>query len=487
MASLTTFPKVPPSRSLTTGGETPLVVPASEPAPFDAVRLGRYSGFLRRQWPVLLGATALGSVLGMGWSATTHHTYTSTISVLAPPVAVESGLPSLGQGPFAPVDQKPVLETMDTEAQLVTSGLVLEQLKRVPGFHVPPDRLAERVSVTVASPYSRAIVIAVSANHPGNARQGARVIARTYVKLRSRVIGQYQTRNRQTINRRLLILQRELKALPPDPSALPRITARTRRQAIQLQILEAKKQLAYTDQFAEVLRAPDRPTHPDDPGSAVNRTSGMGIGLLAGFGIGLVRDRRPRRLRYARDVRRRIPVPILTDTGREDLADSGRRLRNLAFAEDARTVLVTGMPGETAGAVAVSVAAAFAHGGAPTTLLRVSDEPVPDFSGGQPSQEGERDDGLGSFRVVALAADDGDRGLADAVGRAHHDAGVVVISGSGLDTAEAVTLAALSDITLVTIALKRVTDRPLTAAIAHLVNAGAPPRGIVITHGNGTS
>jgi hypothetical protein len=34
----------------------------------------------------------------------------------------------------------------------------------------------------------------------------------------------------------------------------------------------------------------------------------------------------------------------------------------------------------------------------------------------------------------------------------------------------------------VTIALKSVTDRPLIAAIAHLISAGAPPRGIVITH-----
>jgi len=477
VASLTASPRT----SLATDGETPLVVPAGEPAPFDAVRLGRYSGFTRRQWPVLLAGAALGGVLGMAVSATAQHTYTSTTSVLAPPVAVESGLPALHQGPFAPVNQEPVMDTMDTEAQVVTSGLVLAQLKRVPGFNVPPDQLARRVSVTVASPYSRVLIISVHANRPGNARQGAREIARTYIKLRARVIGQYQTHHRQQINRRLVILQAELKALPNDPSTLTRLTVRTRRQAIQRQILDAKKQLAYADEFAQVLRAPDRPAHPDDPGSAVNRTSGVGAGILGGLLVGLIRDRRPRRLRYARDVRRRIPVPILTDTGREDLADSGRRLRNLAFAEDARTVLVTGMPGETADAVAVSVAAAFAHGGAPTTLLRVPDEPMSAYPVDTQGL-GERDDGLGSFRVVKLVASDGDRGLADAVGNAHHGGGVVVISGPPLETAEAATLAALSDITAVTIALKQVTDRPLTAAIAHLVSAGAPPRGIVITH-----
>jgi capsular polysaccharide biosynthesis protein len=460
--------------------ETPLVTPVDEPAPVDAVRLGRYSGFVRRQWPVLLLAIALGGVGGTIRSATVHPAYTATVSVLVPPVAIESGLPPLTQGPYATIDQKPVLDTMDTEAQLVTSGSVLEQLKRVPGFRVPSDQLAKRVSVT-ASAYSRVLVIGVRANRPGNARQGARTLARTFIKLRDRVIGQYQTRNRQAINRRLVVLEAELKALPTDPSELTRITARTRRQALQRQIMDAKKQLRFTDEFAQVVNASTRPSRPDDPASDVNRTSGMGVGLLAGIAVGLVRDRRPRRLRYARDVRRRIPVPILTDTGREDLADSGRRLRNLAFAEDARTVLVTGMPGETAEAVAVSVAAAFAHGGAPTTLLRIADEQLPVYPAGERSPD-ERDGGLGSFRVVALSTDDGDRGLADAVEQAHHDAGVVVISGPALDTAEAGTLAAISDITLVTITLKRVTDRPLTAAIAHLISAGAPPRGIVITH-----
>ncbi|MDN3352509.1 hypothetical protein [Actinomadura sp. DC4] len=465
--------------SLTPVRETPLVTPADEPAPVDAVRLGRYSGFVRRQWPVLLLALALGAVGGMVRSATSHHAYTATVSVLCPPVAIESGLPPLADGPYAAIDQKPILDTMDTEAQLVKSGSVLEQLKRVPGFKVSGDELAERVTVT-ASAYSRVLVIGVRANRPSNARQGARTLARGFIKLRDRVIGQYQTRDRQTVNRRLTVLEAELKVLPANKYEMSRITARTRRQAIQRQIMDAKKQLRFTDQFAEVVSTAKKPTHPDDPGSDVNRTSGMGIGLLAGIVVGLVRDRRPRRLSFARDVRRRIPVPILTDTGREDLADSGRRLRNLAFAEDARTVLLTGMPGDTADAVAVSVAAAFAHGGAPTTLLRVADDQLPVHPPEDP-WEGEQDDGLGSFRVVALAVNYGDRGLADAVEQAHQGAGVVVISGPPLDTAEAVTLAALSDITVVTIALKKVTDRPLTAAIAHLISAGAPPRGIVIT------
>jgi Mrp family chromosome partitioning ATPase len=90
---------------------------------------------------------------------------------------------------------------------------------------------------------------------------------------------------------------------------------------------------------------------------------------------------------------------------------------------------------------------------------------------------------MASFRVETLAVREGDRGLADAVTEARQGSGVVVISGPALATAEATTLAAVSDLTLVTVALRQVTDRPLTAAIAHLESAGAPPRGIVITHG----
>jgi capsular polysaccharide biosynthesis protein len=463
--------------SLTAARESPALVPAREhrPGDPDAVRLDRYTGFVRRQWPMLLLTVTLGGALGAVRSATVHHTYTSTVTVLAPPVPLEPGLPPLSEGPLALVDQKPVLNTMDTETQLVRSGLVVSQLKKVPGFDVPADRLGDRVTVT-AAPNSRILAIGVRAQRPGNAREGARVVSRAYIKLRGRVIGQYQTRNRQAINRRLLLLDAELKAVPPDESSLARLTVRTRRQALLRQMLDARKQLAYEDQFAQVLRAPDRPSHPDDPGSAVNGTTGVGLGLLGGLLVGLVRDRRPRRLRSARDVRRRIAVPILTEVGRDNLADAGRRLRNLAFAEDARTVLVAGMPGETADAVAVSVAAAFAHGGAPTTLLRVGDNPVPAY----PGERDDRDPDLGAFRVEVLTADDGDRGLLSAVERAHRDSGVVVISGPPLATAETVTLAGIADVTLVTIALKRVTDRPLTTAIAYLQKVGAPPRGIVI-------
>jgi uncharacterized protein involved in exopolysaccharide biosynthesis len=442
----------------------------------DAVRLDRYTRFVRRQWPVLLLTMAVGGVLGAVRSATVQHTYTSRVTVLAPPVALEPGLPSLSEGPFAQVDQKPELNTVDTEAQLVSSGVVLDQLKKVPGFNVPADRLADRVSIT-APPNSRILTIGVRAQGPGNAREGARVIAKAYIKLRARLIGQYQLRNRQAVNRRLVILDVELRALPSAPSAMARITARTRHQAVLKQMLDARKQLAFADQSAQVLRAPDRPSHPDDPGSDVNRTSGMGLGLLGGLVAGMIRDRRPRRLRYARDVRLRIPLPILTEVGRDNLADAGRRLRNLASAENARTVLVTGMPGEAAEPVAVSVAVAFAHGGAPTTLLCVGDDPVPAY----PGERDARDPDLGAFRVEALAVDDGDRGLVGAVERAHRDSGVVVISGPALATAEAATLAAIADLTLVTVALKQLTDRPLTTAIAHLDKAGASPRGVVLT------
>ena len=73
----------------------------------------------------------------MARSATTRPEYTATVTVLTPPVAVESGLPALDDGPFAPIEQKPVLDTMDTEAQLVKSGFVLAQLKQRPRLQRP--------------------------------------------------------------------------------------------------------------------------------------------------------------------------------------------------------------------------------------------------------------------------------------------------------------------------------------------------------------
>jgi hypothetical protein len=405
---------------------------------------------------------------------------------------------------------------MDTEAQLVRSGEVLASLRKVSGFRVSPESLAERVTVT-AAPNSRILTIHVRANRPSRARAGARAVARAFVKTRTRLIGDYQTRNRQAINRRIAILNAEARALDPVHA---RVDALTRGEALQRQIMDATKQLSYLDQFAQVLRSPERPHRRDARGADVDGTTGVGLGLVGGLLVGLYRDRRPRRLRYARDVRRRISLPVLAEVRREGVADAGRRLRNLAFAEDARTVLVSGLPGETADPVAVSLASAFAHGGAPTTLLRVD---VSDAAAGtarpqnpprgrrseasaETSRTSEQDEAStrrnrrgrgvtrrsrkdrtgveepgGEFRVEETSGEAGDRDLVAAVERARQGAGVVVISGPELDRAEAVTLATLADLTMVTVGLKRVTDRPLTEALAHLDKADAPPCGIVIT------
>lgn len=446
----------------------------------DAVPLSRYEGFLRSQWRVVLAAMVIGCLLGVVRSATAHHTYTSTVTVFVPPVAMSPGLPPLSEGPYAETEVKPQLNTLDTDATLVRSQEVLQSLKTVHGFNVPADRLPERVTVT-AAPNSRVLTIGVRADTKGNARNGARAVARAFVRVRSRLIGHLQVRNRQAINRRIAIIDAELKALPYDPAAQARILVQTRRQALLKQKMDAGIQLDYQDQYAEVLRAADQPKGPDDPRSDVNATSGTGLGLLGGLLLGLVRDRRPRRLRSARDISRRVGLPVLTDVRREGIADAGRRLRNLGFAEDARTVLVTGIPDATADPVAVSVAAAFAYGGAPTTLLRVGRSPIATYPDPARPDAGKNDGELGSFRVETLGADDGDRELTDAVQRAHRGSGVVVISGPWFGSASSVTLAAIADLTFVTVVLEQVTDRSLTTAAEHFDKAGAPPRGIVIT------
>lgn len=452
----------------------------------DAVPLRRYGAFVRRQWPVLLAAMVLGGVLGGARFVTGQHTYTSSVTVLVPAVATETGLPPLEDGPYAPSEAKPPLDTMDTEAQLVRSGEVLASLRKVPGFHTSAASLAERVTVT-AAPNSRILTIHVRANRPSRARAGARAVARAFVKLRTRLIGDYQTRNRQAINRRIAILNAEVDALEPSQA---RVNALTRGEALQRQIMDATKQLSYLDQFAQVLRSPERPDRRDARGADVDGTTGVGLGLLGGMLVGLYRDRRPRRLRYARDVRRRISLPVLAEVRGKGVADAGRRLRNLAFAEDARTVLVSGLPGESADAVAVSLASAFANGGAPTTLLRVAAEASPGpRSRGDRKGRGRRrrdeqrgaEEPVGEFRVEGTGGEAGDRELVAAVERAHEGSGVVVISGPELTRAEAVTLATLADLTMVTVGLKRVTDRPLAEALTHLDKAGAAPCGVVIT------
>ncbi|MFI6518298.1 hypothetical protein ACIBF1_22265 [Spirillospora sp. NPDC050679] len=453
----------------------PSAVEAEPPLAPDSVPIARYYGTVRRHFPALLVALILGALFGVVQSATADRTYTATISVLAPPVTLHPGFAAGSKDPTQA--RRPRDTTMDTEAQLVWSDEVLRRLATFPGFRADRAELKDRITITVPS-NTQVLTIGVRAGSPKAAQSGAEIVAETYLNLRQQIMGGVQQRNREALQQTVTLLEKQLKALPGDASQLTRLTARTRRQAIMKQIGAVEKQLSGLEakavQPGEVLRGARHPATADDPGRDVKLANGLALGLLGWLLYALLRDRRPRRIRRPADVRLHSRLPIMVEAAAGDAGhrEVCRRLRNLVFDAEASTVLVAGVPAAAGAGIAHQLATLCNEGGSATTLLRLHEH-------GRSTQETAppRTD----FPVRLVRTDDGDRSLSHAIAKAGRESAIVVISAPELDSADTVSAAAASDLTLVVVERGRALDREVARGVLALDKSATPARGIVLT------
>ncbi|MFG2005611.1 hypothetical protein ACGFNU_41335 [Spirillospora sp. NPDC048911] len=469
-----------------------ILVRSSPPPPPDTVPLARYTRFVRRQWPIIAVCVIAGSVLGLlRTMLLVDPTYTATVVVLAPPVPLHTGLQSttLLPAPLAtPVKRRPRESTMDTETQLVHSDEVLRRLSSFPGFRAGREELTRRVAMRVPE-NTRVLHIMVTADTPVHARDGADIVAETYLTLRGEILGGIQQRNREGLERRRDLLRRQLASLPGDPSDLTRLTVRTRRQAIMREIGEVEKQLTQLEgtaiQPGEVVRGGSTPQVADDPGREVSPTTGAGLGLLAGVGLGMARARRPRRLRTRAEIRESLGLPVLAEIRDDPVGwqNAGRRLRNLVHQEDATTILLAGVPGRVAVDPARDLAAAVVESGRTVTLLRIDQG-----DGADETWHERADDGLDSdprFTVIVLRNPDEDRKITKAIAAARRVSSVVVVVGAGLSGARTLSVALACDLNVLVTDSAHALDQDLAAGVRALEAVSAKPHGIVLV-GAGT-
>ncbi|HEY8480845.1 MAG TPA: hypothetical protein VIL71_13550 [Spirillospora sp.] len=452
----------------------PSSVRAEPPLAPDSIPVTRFAGAVRRHLAALVIAVLAGGALGAVKVALTPPTYTARISVLAPPVALHPGI-EIGSA-TDPSDRKPRESTMDTEAQIVWSDTVLSALKGRPGFDAPEHELRERIDLTVPTG-THVLTIGVRADTPAHARDGANVVADAYLKVRRRIFGEVQRRNRRVLEQNLDLLRTQLKALPGNENELRRVTTRTRRQAIVKQIRDVQQQIgdlkAEEEQPGEVLRAATLPQVRDDPERDIACATGIGIGLLAWVAYVLVRERRPRRIRRPADVRLHSQLPIMVEAqalggGHREVC---RRLRNLVFDAEARVVLVVGVPGAAGTELAHELAELCGEGGSATTVLRVTAD-----GEGPADPPGEHR----SFTVRLVRGDD-DRHLTRAIDRAGRESRIVIINTPDINGADTIAAAVASDLTLVVAERGRAVDREVASGVLALDQSGNPPRGIVLT------
>jgi uncharacterized protein involved in exopolysaccharide biosynthesis len=459
----------------------------------DAVPLGRYGGFLRRNAVIVAVALAMGMAAGGLRLGFMERTYTSAVAIFAPPVALHSGAPLVGSIPTAEDPRPPRESTMDTEAQLALSDTSLRRLATVPGFRIKRERLRKRITITVPT-YTRVLSIKVRAHTAKEARNGARTLAKSYLALRKEIVAGIQARNRETLQRNLSLLRAQLRAIDGKPAGIARLTARGRQQVITKQITVLQRQLAENEdksaQAGEVVDSASLPLGPDSRRADVTLSSWLGIGLLTGLLLGLVQDRRPRRLRSAADVRRTVTIPILAEDrdGSEGLREACRRLRNVIQEEGAVSVLLSGVAGAATDRMARMLTSVCAQGGMSTALLRMGpdqsvDQSVDEGAGGDDAAPGppEWRTDAGGRTSVRTVPPGGDRHLSAEVRRALRDADLVVVTGPALHSPETATLATVCDLTFVVVELGGVSADQLIAGATYIAYAAAPPRGLVLT------
>lgn len=452
----------------------PSSVQAEPPLAPDSIPVTRYAGAVRRHLAALVIAVVAGCALGGAKIALTPATYTASISVLAPPVALH---PGIDIGSSIDTDtREPRETTMDTEAQLVWSDTVLSTLSTKPGFNAPREELRKRVDLSVPS-NTHVFTIGVRARSPQTARDGASVVAEAYLGLRARILGKIQERNRAALEQNLDLLRTQLDALPGDEDELRRITTRTRRQAIMKQVKDVQQQISglksRAEQPGEVLRAAELPRRRDDPARDVSVASGTGLGLLAWIAFVLLRETRPRRIRRPADIRLHARLPIMVEArtlggGHREVC---RRLRNLVFDAEATTVLVAGVPGTAGTELAYELAELCTEGGSAATVLRIAAngaaEPPPD-----PVPR--------TFGVRLVRSDD-DRQLTRAVDKAGRESRIVVITTPEITGADTIAAAAASDLVLVVVERGRALDREVASGVLALDQSANPARAIVLT------
>lgn len=448
---------------------------AEPPLAPDSIPVTRYAGAVRRHCAALLVALLAGGVLGGAKITLTPATYTAQISVLAPPVSLHPGYT-----PGRPLDEKkrePREATMDTEAQLVWSDEVLRRLATFPGFQAPREELRRRVDLSVPNS-THVLTIAVRAGTPRAARSGAQAVAEAYLDLRQQILGGLQQRNRESLEKYLTLLHKQLRSLPGSNDELVRRTTRTRRQEILKQVKEVQKHISALDskvvQPGEVLRSAALPTGRDDAGQDVALAGGLGIGLLGWVMFTLLIDRRPRRIRRPADVRLHAQLPIMVESaalggGHREIC---RRLRNLVFDSEATTVLVAGVPAAAGTAVAYELAELCTEGGSATTVLRIRKDGEDRDPAETPQPR--------TFGVRLVRGDD-DRQLTRAMNKAGRESRIVVITTPDINAADTISAAAASDLTLVVVERGRALDREVARGVLALDQAATPARGIVLT------
>ncbi|MET8144716.1 hypothetical protein ABZU32_30810 [Sphaerisporangium sp. NPDC005288] len=290
---------------------------------------------------LLAGVCAGGVVL-----ATTPPSYTATAEVLVAPTGVQDQT-----NPTTPRQREPL--NLDTEAQVARSAVVAARAARALKVN-DPDPLRDRVAVTVP-PNSAVLAISYTAADPVSAAAGAQAFAKAYLANREATATRALDAQLKVLSGKLREIDSRLAATAAGlPRTAPGSAARTiagqRQNVLSRQVYnltvkyDSLKTVAITP--GTVISDARPPASPSQPSPPLYLGSGLFLGLLAGAGAAMVRDRFDTRLRTAADIERLTGLPVLCE------GENARELRELAMAvarhlRDGGELLVRGVSPDT--------------------------------------------------------------------------------------------------------------------------------------------
>lgn len=380
------------------------VVPGS-PGP----ELKEYTALLRRRWRVVAAGVFGGAALALAGVLAVPASYTSTAAVQVLPTGMAEFTGERSGRLAGDVN-------LDTEAQVLrseeVSAAAAALVSEATGAPATADGLRENVDVTVP-PNSNVLEIHYTAGTPEAARAGAAAYSEAYLGRRAERVDDLIGTHLEALGGERERLEEELGRMIGTAGA-----ADPRAEALRQDITSVSGSVAPLTALRETVESgrtitpaglPDRASSPNPP---LWLAAGTALGLLAGLGAAVLRDRTDRRLHDVEETERLSGLPVLLDLsscrpergGRtpgllgEDRA-GGQRVQSLVHLIRARTagdaarppaaeagadgpvpgeegpragrvlVVAATAPGRSGTAAAVNVAAALARTGSETLLV----------------------------------------------------------------------------------------------------------------------
>lgn len=311
-----------------------------------ALDIERYVYVLVRQWRVIVAATVVGLLAGVGFVVLAPRQYTATTTVNLTVISTE---------PFAARSAPSSLLDDQEERAIAQSHLVAERAAETTGGAMTASEIRESSSVATTS---GAAVVSVSftAGSPDQASSGADAVASAYLSYRRdraderiAILVDGLTKRIDDIEGQVAEIDDTLFALEAGDPAAARHTTERQQMLTELDGLLAERNgLQSVDTTAGyVLSSAADNAMEAAPSTRLSLLTGLAAGVVLGVVAAFLRNPRDRRLRTGNEVARLLGAPVLSQLGGAGEQVPARAEEAAALRVARERLLAGARPGDT--------------------------------------------------------------------------------------------------------------------------------------------